>query len=207
MVVGIIDYGAGNLQSVENALAKVQANAEVFDDPARLGAFDKLILPGVGAFAEGMASLRRRGWVEPLGETARAGVPILGICLGMQLMCLDSDEDGLNDGLGWIQARVRAIPPAPGRKVPHMGWNALEFVRRPPICEGVADLADVYFVHSYAVQSEDPAVAVAETEYGIRFISLFARDNLIGMQFHPEKSQQVGMQMLANFCRASFGHG
>ena len=197
--LGIVDYGMGNLRSVCNALAEIEAPAELFTEPGRAAGYDKIIIPGVGAFQEAMENLHRLGMVPALEGHVAAGKPLLGICLGMQLICRKSHEDGEHEGLGWIDAEVRHFPPDERIKVPHMGWNAIDFERPHPLLAEVKPGADVYFVHSYYVDCADPADSVTSTEHGIRFTSVVARGNVYGMQFHPEKSQHVGMQLLRNF--------
>lgn len=197
--IGVVDYGMGNLRSVCNALAEIDAPGELFSDPAKVPAYDKIIIPGVGAFQQAMENLEEIGMVEPLNRYVAAGKPLLGICLGMQLICRQSTEGGVHQGLGWVEAKVRHFPPAEGLKVPHMGWNAIQFERAHPLLEGVAPGADVYFVHSYFVDCLHAADALGTTEHGISFSSIIAHGNVFGMQFHPEKSQNVGMQLLRNF--------
>lgn len=197
--IGIVNYGMGNLRSVCNALAEIEAPAELFTDPERVAGYDKIIIPGVGAFQEAMENLRSLGMVSALECHVAAGKPLLGICLGMQLICRKSHEDGEHEGLGWLDAEVRHFPPGEGIKVPHMGWNAIDFDRPHALLAEVKPGADVYFVHSYYVDCVDPADSAGTTEHGIRFTSIVAHDNVYGMQFHPEKSQQVGMQLLRNF--------
>jgi imidazole glycerol-phosphate synthase subunit HisH len=197
--IGIVDYGMGNLRSVCNALTEIEAPAALFADPAKVATFDKIIIPGVGAFQEAMENLRSLGMDSALNDHVAAGKPLLGICLGMQLICRLSHEDGTHEGLGWIDAEVRHFPPGENLKVPHMGWNAIDFERPHPLLEETRPGADVYFVHSYFVDCVDPSDPLGTTEHGIRFTSMVARDNVMGMQFHPEKSQHVGMQLLRNF--------
>jgi glutamine amidotransferase len=189
----------GNLRSVSNALTEIGATGEIFTAPEKVAEFDKIIIPGVGAFQEAMENLRGPGMDDALNEHVAAGKPLLGICLGMQLICRKSHEDGEHQGLGWIDAEVRHFPPSKGLKVPHMGWNAIEFAKAHPLLAEVAAGADVYFVHSYFVDCEEPSDTLGLTEYGITFTSMVARENVMGMQFHPEKSQHVGMQLLRNF--------
>lgn len=198
-IMGIVDYGMGNLRSVCNALAEIEVEAELFSDPERLGRYDKIIIPGVGAFEEAMENLHDLGMVAALNDHVELGKPLLGICLGMQLICRRSYENGEHEGLGWIDAEVRHFPPGEGIKVPHMGWNAIEFDRPHPLLSEVRPGADVYFVHSYYVDCVEAADSLGTTEHGIRFTSVVGRGNVVGMQFHPEKSQHVGMQLLRNF--------
>ncbi|MGF1631591.1 MAG: imidazole glycerol phosphate synthase subunit HisH [Kiloniellaceae bacterium] len=198
-IMGIVDYGMGNLRSVCNALAEIEVEAELFSDPARVGRYDKIIIPGVGAFEEAMENLHDLGMVAALNYHVELGKPLLGICLGMQLICRRSHENGEHEGLGWIDAEVRHFPPGEGIKVPHMGWNAIEFDRPHPLLSEVKPGADVYFVHSYYVDCAEAADSLGTTEHGIRFTSVVGRGNVVGMQFHPEKSQHVGMQLLRNF--------
>ena len=199
--IGIIDYGMGNLRSVLNALAEIGQEAELVGAPEAVAACDRIIVPGVGAFQEAMENLRRTGMVAALNTHVAAGKPLLGICLGMQLICRRSYEDGEHEGLGWIDAEVRHFPPGEGIKVPHMGWNAIEYDAPHPLLAEVETGADVYFVHSYYVDCTDAGDTIGRTEHGIRFTSMVAHDNVCGMQFHPEKSQSVGMRLLANFAK------
>jgi glutamine amidotransferase len=197
--LGVIDYGMGNLRSVLNALEEIGQPAALVAAPEDVAACDKVIIPGVGAFCEAMENLRRSGMDAALRDYVADGKPLLGICLGMQLICRRSHEDGAHEGLGWIDAEVRHFPPANGLKVPHMGWNAVEYEVQHPLLDDVASGADVYFVHSYYVDCADSGDSLGTTEHGIRFTSMIGRDNVYGMQFHPEKSQHVGMQLLRNF--------
>lgn len=197
--VAVIDYGMGNIRSVLNALEEVGASAELITEPEALRRFDKVVLPGVGAFQEAMDNLTSAGMSEALAAHIDAGKDLLGVCLGMQLLCLDSREDGLHDGLGWIRAHVVPFPNAADLKVPHMGWNSIEFGRDHPILDGTESGSDVYFVHSYYVDCEAAEDVVACTEYGVRFTSIVAHENVFGMQFHPEKSQTVGLDLMSNF--------
>lgn len=197
--IGIIDYGMGNLRSVINAMAEIEADAELFSGAGQVADFDKIIIPGVGAFQEAMENLDSLGMREPLDRHVAAGKPLLGICLGMQLICRESSEDGIHQGLGWIDAAVHHFPPKEGLKVPHMGWNAIDINQENPVVSNVPSGADVYFVHSYYVDCANKEDELGSTEHGIRFASVIARDSVYGMQFHPEKSQHVGMQLLRNF--------
>jgi glutamine amidotransferase len=199
--VAIVDYGMGNLRSVQKAFERLGHAAEVTGDPERILAAPGVVLPGVGAFGACMENLAGRGLVAPVRETIARGRPFLGICLGMQLLFDESDEFGPVRGLGIVPGRVVRFAPDPARKVPHMGWNRLRVVRRVPVLDGIDDGAWVYFVHSYYPVPADPDVVVTTTEYGTPFASAVARDNVFACQFHPEKSQHVGLRLLENFVR------
>ncbi len=204
----LLDYGLGNLRSVAKALAAVGAEVRQSSDPADLARADKIILPGVGAFGDGMAGLRDRGLLAPLRAALEAGVPLLGICLGMQLLFSASEEAPGVDGLGLLPGVVRRFPAdlraADGQplKVPHTGWNQLWPRAASPLLDGLPAGAYAYFNHGYYCQPEDPADALAESDYGLRFAAVVARGSLYGVQFHPEKSQAVGLQILRNFVEA-----
>lgn len=200
--VAIIDYGMGNVRSVMNALSEIGASSELVADPAAVAKFDRVILPGVGAFAQAIARLRESGMKDALDKYVDIGKPVLGICLGMQLMCSSSSEDGDHEGLDWISAKVVRFPDIEGLKIPHMGWNSLRFANGDPLFDGLENGGDVYFVHSYYVDCADKKDEIAITEHGIEFASMFRRENLFGMQFHPEKSQQIGLTLLANFLKS-----
>ena len=199
-MVGIIDYGVGNLFSLRSSFACVGEACVVSGDPAVIRGADRLILPGVGAFADAAKKLRESGLFEVVLEEARAGKPLMGICLGMQLLFDRSFEYGEHRGLGLISGQVVPIAEhiEPGLKIPHIGWNALTFVNPSGIYRGVAEGAHVYFVHSYhAANCREYTTAV--TEYGGTLTASVQRDNVIGCQFHPEKSGGVGLQILKNF--------
>jgi len=206
-VIAIVDSGIANLRSVEKALLRLGAEAAVIDDPGRLRAAAGIVLPGVGAFADGIAKLRSRGFIEPLRREIERGKPTLGICLGLHFLFSESEEFGLHKGLELLPGRVVRFrddapdPAAPGRrlKIPHMGWNRLRIERPAPILAGLPDEPFFYFVHSYYVVPTDRDVTAATTEYGTRFTSVIWRDNLFATQFHPEKSQGVGLTLLKNF--------
>ncbi len=200
-MIAIIDYGMGNLRSVQKALEAVGHEAMVTPDPEAIRRASKVILPGVGAFADAIAELRRTGLGEAFSEAVRAGKPCLGVCLGLQLLFDASEEDGEHRGLGLIPGRVVRFDPEPGLKVPHMGWNTLRVRKPSPLLEGLEAEPSVYFVHSYYARPDDPADVVAEADYPRPFAAMVARENLTGAQFHPEKSQRVGLAMYANFAR------
>ncbi len=198
-MIAIIDYGMGNLRSVQKAIEAVGASAEITSDPERVRRASKVVLPGVGAFSDAMAELRRTGLGEAFREAVSGGKPGLGVCLGLQLLFDVSLEDGEHAGLGLIPGRVVRFAPRPGLKVPHMGWNTLRIRRPCPLLAGVGESPSVYFVHSYHAQAEDLAAVAAEADSPEPFPAVVWRENLMACQFHPEKSQQVGLAMYANF--------
>jgi glutamine amidotransferase len=197
-MIAIIDYGAGNLRSVRNTLTHLGADVITVSTPDQLNSADKIVLPGVGAFGAGMNALRAAGFEEPLKEKVAAGVPLIGICLGMQYLFESSDEMGDHKGLDLLPGRVTRFP-TDGPKVPHIGWNQLHVRQDNPLLAGVESGAYAYFVHSYYVEAADPGDVLATTDYGIDYASVVARDNLFGIQPHPEKSQAVGLRILKNF--------
>lgn len=204
-MIAIIDYGMGNLRSVSKALELLGHEVDVTRDPARITSAERVILPGVGAFGAAMENLRRFDLIGVIEDVAASGKPFLGICLGMQLMLEESEEQGVFEGLGLIPGKVVKFFQQPdindrtaSLKIPHMGWNSIRIEKPAPLLKDVPDGAMVYFVHSYYAASETDVVA-ATTEHGIRFCSVIRRDNLQATQFHPEKSGAVGLKMLANF--------
>lgn len=200
-MIGICDYKMGNLASVKNAFSLLGESVAVESDPEKLAGYDRLILPGVGAFGDAMVHLRERGMDEALKAYAAGGKPMLGICLGMQLLFESSEEFGPNPGLGLIKGRVVAFEPAKfdhPLKVPHMGWNRI-FTRAHPLFEGLDEAHYLYFVHSFHIQADEPGDIIGETEYGYRFTSAVAQANVMGIQPHPEKSHKNGLQILKNF--------
>ena len=198
-MIAIIDYGMGNLRSVQKALEAIGESAVVTCDPERVRGADKVILPGVGAFEDAAAELRRTGLGAAFCDAVRAGKPSLGVCLGLQLLFDESLEGGRHQGLGLIPGRVVRFEGGPGRKVPHMGWNSLRVLREAPLLRGLGESPSVYFVHSYYVVPDDPDVVAAEADYPGPFAALVWRENLMACQFHPEKSQRVGLAMYRNF--------
>lgn len=193
--VAVVDYGAGNLVSIRNALTLLGAEVHVCGRPAELDGADVLVVPGVGASAPAMARLRRRGLVEPIREHIAAGTWYVGICLGLQLLFERSHEDGARM-LGLLEGDVVRLPGAP--RLPHIGWNGLLRRRSHPLLDGLPDGVPAYFVHSYAPRPADASIVVAETEHGGRFASLVATERIVGFQFHPERSGSDGLRMLAN---------
>jgi imidazole glycerol-phosphate synthase subunit HisH len=203
-VIAIIDYGMGNLRSVQKGFERVGAEAVVTDDPRLILEADKIVLPGVGAFRDCMRNLEQAGFVEPILKVISDGRPFLGICVGMQLLFSDSSEFGLYAGLNVIPGHVLRFPEGMREggellKVPHMGWNQLSFRRRPPAFEGIEEGTNVYFVHSYYVKPDDDGVVATTTGYGSEFCSAVWKDNIVATQFHPEKSQHAGLNILKNF--------
>ncbi len=202
-MIGIIDYGLGNLRSVAGAVERLDETPVISGDPDTLATCNRLILPGVGAFGDGMKNLRERGLIEVLNKLViGGGRPILGICLGAQLMAKKSEEFGEHEGLGWLDAEVVRLTPAdPALRVPHVGWNDLDMVKPSPLFEGLGEQPLFYYVHSYCILANDPDIVAGECEYGRRFAAVLNRDNVFAVQFHPEKSQQDGLNVLGNFLR------
>ena len=197
-MIAIVNYGLGNLHSVHKAVVKAGGEALVTEDAADIRRADKIILPGVGAFADGMQGLTERGLVEVVQGAARAGKPLLGICLGMQLMFDEGEEQGVSQGLGLVPGRVRLFENKTV-KVPQIGWNQLHFEKDSSLLEGLQPGDYVYFNHSYYCEPAEQADTLISTDYGLRYASAVQRGNLFGVQFHPEKSQRVGLQILRNF--------
>lgn len=197
-MIAVVDSGVANLRSVMNTLHHLGADAKIAHTPEDLHGAHRIILPGVGAFAAGMAQVKARGFVEPLREYAKKGVPILGICLGMQMLFERSEEMGEHEGLGLLPGTVVRFP-IDGPKVPHIGWNQLHHDGHSPLLKGVPAGGYAYFVHSYYVQVPSPDMVLASTDYGIDFPAVVGKDNVYGAQFHPEKSQHTGLKLLANF--------
>lgn len=201
MTIAIIDYGVGNLRSVEKAFTTQGINAVVTDDPDILERADKLVLPGVGAFAACMDGLRRRGFDQLVIEAAAAGKPVLGLCVGLQMMFEEGHEFGVHRGLGLMPGRVIRFPE--GLHVPHIGWNQVHLRRQDhPVLRNLTDDSFFYFVHSYYVEPADPECIIGETEYGIRYATICGRGSVLGVQFHPEKSQATGLTLLRHFAES-----
>ncbi len=200
----ILDYGVGNLFSLRSSFAVIGEPSEISSDPAVIESADRIILPGVGAFKDAMEKLKASGLVDALKAAAKKGTPILGICLGMQLLFEKSYEYGEHEGLGFLKGVVAPIP-AKGLKIPHMGWNALEFgMKKHPLFRYLSEGDYVYFVHSYAAVDCDDSV-IARTEYGSPVTAAVAKSNVMGCQFHPEKSGDVGLKILKAFCEMEEG--
>jgi glutamine amidotransferase len=200
-MIGIVDYGMGNLLSVQKAFERVGLSARVVRTAAELVECERLVLPGVGAFGQAMENLTQRKLLASLQSAIAEGKPLLGICLGLQLLFERSEEHGNHEGLGLLRGDVRRLPP--GVKVPHIGWNQLRIVRHNPLLEGIADDAFFYFVQSFCVRPEEEECVAGTTDYGVTFASVVARGRIFGVQFHPEKSQAAGLRLLSNFGRLS----
>lgn len=212
-MIALIDYGISNLRSVHKAFEHVGREVTLVDTPERLAQADRLILPGVGAFPAGMKGLQERGLIEPIRRAAHDGKPLLGICLGMQLLFESSNELGETEGLGLLPGRVTRIKrqaaganadaafriPPITLKIPHTGWNQLDVVRDHPLVHELASGSYAYFVHSYAVYPAQREIVLATTDYGGSFASIVGQGQVCGLQFHPEKSQAVGLKLLKNF--------
>lgn len=200
MKAGIVDYGLGNLRSVAGAIERLGWTPVVSGFADELARCDKLLLPGVGAFGDGMRNLRERGLVERLTVLVmEERKPVLGLCLGAQLLVSESEEFGTHAGLGWIEGSVRRIDPGDGLRVPHVGWNELRQTGESVLFDGVADRALFYYVHSFVIEPADRSVVKGETDYGRSLTAVIERGNVYGTQFHPEKSQIDGLTLLGNF--------
>lgn len=198
-MIAIIDYGAGNLHSVKNALDFLGVESCITKDSDVILNADKVILPGVGAFADAMDNLRKNGLEETVKNAAQSGKPFLGICLGLQLLFEKSEESPNTSGLGILKGKSVKIPKKDGLKIPHMGWNSLEIPKESKILKNIGDEPFVYFVHSYYILPDDESVVSAYTDYGTKLGIAIERDNMFALQFHPEKSGKIGMQILKNF--------
>ncbi|MBE2181342.1 MAG: imidazole glycerol phosphate synthase subunit HisH [Chthoniobacterales bacterium] len=199
--VAMIDYGSGNLRSVEKALQHVGADVVRCPDPANLGECSAIVLPGVGSFGDCSRSLQERGLTAPLKQWLSAGRPYLGICLGYQILFERSEESPEAEGLGHWSGRVVRFPGRPGLKVPHMGWNDLKWEAPEPLFDGLPDPAHVFFVHSYYPVPDDAGLVTATSTHGTGFAAAAGRGSVHGVQFHPEKSQAIGLRMMENFVR------
>lgn len=199
--VGIIDYGVGNLRSVEKAFAAGGCDAVVSADENVLRTAERLVLPGVGAFAACMTALSERGFDQLVCERVAQGTPLLGVCVGMQMLFEESEEFGRTRGLGLLRGRVRRF--SDDLVVPQVGWNQIRQRRAHPLFEGIADEAFFYFVHSFYCEPADDTVVLGDTDYGVAYASVVAQQNIAGVQFHPEKSQATGLRLLANFAQTN----
>lgn len=199
-MIAIVDYGMGNLRSVQKAFERLGVDAQIVTDPAALESASKVVLPGVGAIADAVAELKRTKMVDAIYKTIESDKPFLGICLGFQALFEESEENGGTKGLGVFKGKVLRFPESPDYVVPHMGWNDLCFKKDVPIYNGLKPSDYVYFVHSYYVAAEDPSIVATTTNYdNVDFCSSIAIGNVFGTQFHPEKSQNVGLNILKNF--------
>lgn len=200
-MIAIIDYDAGNLKSVENALRRLGQECVVTGDAGMIQSADKVILPGVGAFGDAMEKLQGFGLVGPIRRAVEEKKPFLGICLGLQLLFDSSDEAPGVAGLGVLPGRIVAFPKKEGYKIPHMGWNSLDITHGARLFDGIGQGAYVYFVHSFYLEAANPADVVASTEYITHVHASVEHENIFACQFHPEKSGDVGLKILGNFCR------
>jgi imidazole glycerol-phosphate synthase subunit HisH len=198
-LITIVDYGMGNLRSVQKGFERVGHEAKISARPEDVDSASKLVLPGVGAFGDGMLALNQRGLAEPIKRWVYGNRPFLGICLGLQMLFTKGFEDGEQAGLGLFSGVVRRFMPNLGVKVPHMGWNDLRMVRRPPLLQGFPQDGSVYFVHSYVVVPDQTDLIACTTEHGESFVSMIWQGNIFATQFHPEKSQGLGLEILRRF--------
>lgn len=205
-MIAIIDYGAGNIRSVEKALVHIGCQVTVTRDPEVLLAADAAVLPGVGSFGDAMCALRARGLEAPIRAFVASGRPFLGICLGLQILFESSEESPGVAGLGLLRGKIVRIPAGEGLKIPHMGWNSLTIHRTRGLFARIPADPYVYFVHSYYLRAEDESIVSATTEYGVTIHAAVQKDNLLACQFHPEKSGAVGIELLRNFA-AMAGEG
>ena len=200
-MIGIIDYDAGNIRSVEKALAYIGEESVVSRDPQTLFQADKVILPGVGSFGDAMNNLHKYGLVPVIRDMINKGKPFLGICLGLQLLFESSEESPGVEGLGILKGKILRIPASPGLKIPHMGWNSLHLQNQGRLFQGIPEDACVYFVHSYYLRAEEPEIVKAFSFYGTEIHASVEKGNVFACQFHPEKSSQTGLKILENFAK------
>lgn len=204
-MITIIDYGAGNLRSVVNAVNKLGYQSKITSSPGDVLNAQAVILPGVGAAADTMANLKKLGLVSPIRRFIAEGRPFLGVCIGLQILFTGTEEGGWQECLDVIPGLVRKLPS--GLKIPHMGWNQVRQKISPPIFDGIPDEANFYFAHSYYVEPDDRSLVAGETEYGISICSVIAKGNLVATQFHPEKSGEVGLKIYDNFIKFALTAG
>jgi glutamine amidotransferase len=202
-MIAVIDYGAGNLRSVTNAISRLGHQPKIIRTPDEVLNAEAVILPGVGAAADTMANLQALGLVNPIRRFIAGGRYFLGVCIGLQVLFSGTEEGGWHECLGIIPGKVRKLPA--GLKIPHMGWNQVRQRVSHPIFEGIPDEANFYFVHSYHAEPDDRSLVAGETEYGIPICSVIIRDNLIATQFHPEKSGEFGLRIYGNFIKTALG--
>ena len=198
-MLAIVDYGMGNLRSVCKGFAKVGVEARVVNTAKDINAAGAVVLPGVGAFRDCIGNLEALGLAEPIKNSIRVGKPFLGICLGLHALFTESYEFGRYKGLDIFKGKVVRFPEIPGLKVPQIGWNTINIKRRAPVLDGIPDASSFYFVHSYYVIPEDPSIVAATTDYGLEYASMIWKDNVFAAQFHPEKSQAMGLKILKAF--------
>jgi len=199
-MIGIIDYGVGNLSSIKFAIERLGVDVDIVKSPSNINSYSHLILPGVGSFAYAMGKIKEKKWDTAILNFTESGKPILGICLGMQLLFDFGEEGGHCSGLGLIPGAVKLIAVTEQLKLPHVGWNQLTYAKSHPIFSNIREGVDFYFVHSYQCVPTDPQVIVARCDYGGAFPAVVEYKNIIGLQFHPEKSQPAGFKILQNFC-------
>ena len=197
--IGIIDYGMGNTHSVANAFKEINLSCELTSHAEKISSYDKIVLPGVGAFQKAMENIKKNGLFEALNDFRNSGKAILGICLGMQLMCTSSTENGPCLGLDWLNATVEKLPEKEGFTIPHIGWNDVLNQKNHHLFNNLSKISDFYFVHSFCVSKINDESIIGLTDYTGNFCSAFSNENVFGVQFHPEKSQSAGLQLLQNF--------
>ncbi len=204
-MIALIDYDAGNMRSVEKALIHLGEKPIVTRDREKILSADRIILPGVGSFGDAMENLEKFGLPDILKEAVDSGIPLLGICLGMQVLFEESEESKGVKGLGFLKGKILRIPAKDGLKIPHMGWNSLEYPREGRLFQDIPEHSYVYFVHSYYLKAEDEDIVTATADYGVKIHASVERGNVFGCQFHPEKSGEIGLQILKNFVERQEG--
>ena len=204
-MIALIDYDAGNMRSVEKALIHLGEKPIVTRDREKILSADRIILPGVGSFGDAMENLEKFGLPDILKEAVDSGIPLLGICLGMQVLFEESEESKGVKGLGFLKGKILRIPAKEGLKIPHMGWNSLEYPREGRLFQDIPEHSYVYFVHSYYLKAEDEDIVTATADYGVKIHASVERGNVFGCQFHPEKSGEIGLQILKNFVERQEG--
>ena len=198
-MIGIIDYGLGNLSSVFNALKKIKFDAEIFSEPKKINNYSRIILPGVGSFKKGMNNLTENNWDFEIKKYVSTGKPLLGICLGMQLLFSEGEEQGFSNGLGIIDGKVKKMQTNRSYKIPHVGWNSLKILKNHQLYKNIKQNIDFYFVHSFSCIPDKEDSILAYFEYDKNFVASIAKENVVGTQFHPEKSLPSGLKILKNF--------